>query len=103
MSVHPLDCFCPLCVQRLRGHADAAQTQTLRLFDDLSRIRRRLRSLRAVVVAETERITSLLDAHIGRCDAKTKLRIVPSPTDEEGGSVRTPRWKPRRSRKEHRR
>ena len=53
MSTHPSDCFCPLCVQQARGQADAAQAQTLGVFDDLSRIRRRLRSLRAFVVAET--------------------------------------------------
>ena len=65
MSTHPSDCFCSLCVQQVRGQADAAQAQTLRIFDDLSRLRRRLRSLRAVVVAETERMTRIIDSHIG--------------------------------------
>ncbi len=102
MSAHPTDCFCPRCVQRIRGHADAAQAQTLRLFDDLYRIRRRMRALRAVVVAETERLTSLIDAHIGRSNAKTNVQTVPSPTDEVGGSGRRSRWKPRRSRKGNR-
>jgi len=103
MSTHPSDCFCPLCVQHIRGQADAAQAQTLGVFDDLSRIRQRLRSLRAFVVAETERMTRIIDVHIGPSDAKAGPQIVPSRTGERCHSTRKPRWKPRRGRKERRR
>ena len=103
MSTPPSDCFCSLCVQQVRGQADAAQAQTLRIFDDLSRLRRRLRSLRAVVVAETERMTRIIDSHIGPLGAMGGPQIVPSRTEERGHSTRKPRRKPHRSRKESRR
>ena len=103
MSTHPSDCFCPLCAQHIRGQADAAQAQTLGVFDDLSRLRRRLRSLRAFVVAETERMHRIIDSHIGPLGAMGGPQIVPSRTEERGHSTRKPRRKPHRSRKERRR
>ena len=103
MSTHPSDCFCPLCVQHIRGQADAAQAQTLGVFDDLSRLRRRLQSLRAFVVAETERMTRIIDTHLGPSDEKARPQIFPSLACERGISTRKPPWKPRRGRKERRR
>jgi hypothetical protein len=103
MSTHPSDCFCPLCVQHVRGQAEAAQAQTLGVFDDLSRIRRRLRSLRAFVVAETERMHRIIDSHIGPSGEMGGPKSLPSRTEERGHSRRKPRRKPRRSRKERRR
>ena len=103
MSTHPSDCFCPLCVQQVRGQADAAQAQTLGVFDDLSRLRRRLRSLRAFVVAETERMHRIIDSHIGPSGAVGGPQMLLSRTGERSHSLRKPRWKPRRGRKERRR
>ena len=103
MSTHPSDCFCPLCVQQVRGQADAAQAQTLGVFDDLSRIRRRLRSLRAFVVAETERMHRIIDSHIGPSGAVGGPQMLLSRTEARSHSLRKPRWKPRRGRKERRR
>lgn len=103
MNTHPSDCFCSLCVQQVRGQADAAQAQTLRIFDDLSRLRRRLRSLRAVVVAETERMTRIIDAHIGPSGTLAGPQMLLSWNEERSHGRRKPRRKPRRSRKERRR
>lgn len=103
MSTHPSDCFCPLCVQQVRGQADAAQAQTLGVFDDLSRLRRRLRSLRAFVVAETERMHRIIDSHIGPSGTLAGPQMLLSWNEERSHGRRKPRRKPHRSRKESRR
>jgi hypothetical protein len=103
MSTHPSDCFCPLCVQQVRGQADAAQAQTLGVFDDLSRLRRRQRSLRAFVVAETERMHWIIDSHIGPSGTLGGPQRLLSWTEGRSHGRQKPRRKPRRSRKENRR
>ena len=103
MSTHPSDCFCPLCVQHVRGQADAAQVQTLGVFDDLSRIRRRLRPLRAFVVAETERMHRIIDSHIGTSGTLAGPQMLLSWNEERSHGRWKPRRKPHRSRKENRR
>jgi hypothetical protein len=103
VNTHPSDCFCPLCVQQVRGQADAAQAQTLGVFDDLSRLRRRLRSLRAFVVAETERMHRIIDSHIGPSGTLAGPQMLLSWNEEQSHDTRKPRRKPHRSRKESRR
>ena len=102
MSAHPIDCFCPHCVQDVRGQADAAQAQTLRIFDDLARIRRRLHSLQKAVVAGCETMTRLIDAHLGPTKTGVKPQTDASSARTEGDINRTVRTRPR-GRKEQRR
>ena len=103
MSTHPIDCFCPHCVQDVRGQADAAQAQTLRILDDLARIRRRLDVLQKAVVAGCETMTRLIDAHLGPTKTGVKPQTDASSARTEGDINRTVRTRPTRGRKERRR
>jgi hypothetical protein len=103
MSAHPIDCFCPHCVQDVRGQADAAQAQTLRILDDLARIRRRLHSLQKAVVARCAAMNRLIDAHIGPTKTGAKPQTDASSALTERDTNRKVRTRPARGRKEHRR
>ncbi|HNO69448.1 MAG TPA: GGDEF domain-containing protein, partial [Pseudomonadota bacterium] len=65
---HPSECMCALCLQDVRQVADAAQVQTLGLFDDMGQIRRRLRDVRESLLNTADDISSICDGishHIG--------------------------------------
>ena len=60
--------MCALCLQDVRQAADAAQVQTLGLFDDMAQIRRRLGDVRESLLNTADDISSICDGishHIG--------------------------------------
>ena len=98
MSTHPIGCFCPHCVQDVRGQADAAQAQTLRILDDLTRIRRRLDSLQKAVVAGCAVMNRLIDAHIGPTKTGVNPQTDASSVLTERDTNRKLRTRPTRGR-----
>ena len=58
---HPSECMCALCLQDVRQAADAAQVQTLGLFDDMGQIRRRLRDVRESLLNTADDISTICD------------------------------------------
>lgn len=103
MSTHPIDCFCPHCVQDAREQADAAQAQTLRVLDDLARIRRRLHLLQKAVVAGCATMNRLIDAHIGPTKTGVKPQTDAPSARTERDTNRKLRTRPTRRPKERRR
>ena len=103
MSTHPIDCFCPHCVQDVRGQADAAQAQTLRIIDDLERLRCLLRTLQKTVDADCDTMVKLIEAHLGPTRNASEPPPQPSPVRMALKSIRQLWSESRWGRKEHRR
>ena len=62
---HAAHCDCELCQFSRRIVSDEAQRQTLALFDELERVRRRLRLLRSTVDDEVAEICARIGEFIG--------------------------------------
>lgn len=62
---HPAHCDCAGCAFRERIARDEAQSQTLQLYDDLDRIRQRLRLLQRAVDDEVSAIDLWIAQRIG--------------------------------------
>lgn len=57
---HPIDCLCAVCVMAVRGHADAAQAQTLGLMALLSDLDEKLAAMVDVATSCRQQIAECL-------------------------------------------